>query len=65
MLGLYLKLAPDIVVSCRAIHVMHHCIFLVCTMIILVLGAYIGGGLDAYGHDYSGICQQGMGGCAS
>ena len=63
MLGLYLRLAPDIVVNCRAIDIMHHCIFFMCTMIILVLDVYTIGGLDAYRDDYSGVCQQGMGMC--
>ena len=40
------------------------CIFLMCTMIILVLDGYTICGFVAYdGGDYSGICQQGMGMC--
>ena len=45
-------------ISCRAMDIMHHCIFLMYTMITLVLDAYTIGGLDAYASDgYSGICQ--------
>ena len=58
MLELYLRLALHIVVSGRAIDVMHHCILLMYIMIILVLDVYTIGGLVAYdGDDYSGVCQ--------
>ena len=54
-------MVPDTVVSCKAIDIMHHCIFFMYTMIILVLDAYTIGGLDAYaGDDYSGVSEQGM-----
>ena len=57
MLGLYLRLALDIVVSGRAIDVRNHCIMLMYILIILVLDGYTICGLDAYyGDDYSGVC---------
>ena len=40
MLGLYLRMAPDIAVSGRAIYVRHHWILLMHILIILVLDAY-------------------------
>ena len=40
MLGLLLRLAPDIVVSGRAIDVRHHCIFWMYILVMLVLDGY-------------------------
>ena len=44
MLGLYLRLAPNIVVNGKAIDVRHHCIFWMHILIILVLDVYTIGG---------------------